>query len=108
MQSISTRSYLKYLTEKSLLTEEATKHFKKKILLRQSKADNYIPSNDEVIKAYSKINDRRYQKIFKLLAFSGARITELVKMVKEYDPSKLIIEEKFAKYQLHYNRGHKS
>ena len=29
-------------------------------------------------------------------------------MVKEYDPSKLIVEEKFAKYQLHYNRGHKS
>ena len=108
MQSISTRSYLKYLTEKSLLTEEATKHFKKKILLRQSKADNYIPSNDEVIKAYSKINDRRYQKIFKLLAFSGARITELVKMLYEYDPSKLVVEEKFAKYQLHYNRGHKS
>ena len=29
-------------------------------------------------------------------------------MVKEYDPSKLIVDGKFAKYQLHYNRGHKS
>ena len=31
-----------------------------------------------------------------------------MKMVKEYDPSKLIVDDKFAKYQLHYNRGHKS
>ncbi len=108
MQSIALRSYLNYLVEKSILTEEGLKTFKKKVPLKQSKADNYIPSNEEVMKAYSKINDKRYKTIFKLLAFSGARITELVKMVKEYDSSKLIEEEKFAKYQLHYNRGHKS
>ena len=81
--------------------------FKKKLPLRQSKADNYIPSNDEVVSAYKQLKEKRFQTIFKLLAFSGARITELVKMVKEYEPSKLIVEEKFAKYQLHYNRGHK-
>ena len=40
MQSIAIRSYLKYLTEKSLLTEEGAKHFRKKVPLRQSKADN--------------------------------------------------------------------
>jgi len=82
--------------------------FKKKLPLKQSKADNYIPSNDEVIHAYEQLKDKRFQTIFKLLAFSGARITELVKMVKEYEPSKLIVNDKFAKYQLHYNRGHKS
>ena len=107
MQSIALRSYLNYLAEKSILTEEGLKTFKKKVPLRQSKADNYIPSNEEVMSAYSQIKDKRYQTIFKLLAFSGARITELVKMVKDYDPSKLIVNEKFAKYQLHYNRGHK-
>ena len=107
MQSIALRSYLTYLVQKSLLTEEGAKHFRKKVPLRQSKADNYIPTNEEVIGAYSQIEDKRYKTIFKLLAFSGARITELVKMVKEYDPSKLIVNKKFAKYQLHYNRGHK-
>ena len=60
-----------------------------------------------MIGAYSKIEDRRYKTIFKLLPFSGTRITQLVKMVKEYDPSKLIENDRFAKYQLHYNRGHK-
>ena len=107
MQSIALRSYLTYLVQKSLLTEEGEKHFRKNVPLRQSKADNYIPTNEEVIGAYNQIKEKRFKTIFKLLAFSGARITELVKMIKEYDPSKLIIEEKFAKYQLHYNRGHK-
>jgi intergrase/recombinase len=107
-QSIAVRSYLNYLLSRSLVSDEEITRLKKKLPLRQSKADNYIPSNDEVISAYKQLKDKRFQVIFKLLAFSGARITELVKMVKEYDPTKLIVEEKFAKYQLHYNRGHKS
>ena len=107
-QSIAERSYLIYLSQKSLLSDEQVARFKKKLPLKQSKADNYIPSNDEVIHAYKQLKDKRFQTIFKLLAFSGARITELVKMVKEYEPSKLIVNDKFAKYQLHYNRGHKS
>ena len=106
-QSIAARNYLNYLSQKSLLSDEQMARFKKKLPLRQSKADNYIPSNDEVVSAYKQLTDKRFQTIFKLLAFSGARITELVKMVKEYEPSKLIVEEKFAKYQLHYNRGNK-
>ena len=107
-QSIAVRNYINYLSEKSLLSDEQVARFKKKLPIRQSKADNYIPSNEEVLKAYSQIKDKRFQTLFKLFAFSGARITELVKMVKEYDSSKLIVDDKFAKYQLHYNRGHKS
>ena len=107
-QSIAARNYLNYLSKKSLLRDEQMARFKKKLPLRQSKADNYIPSNDDVVSAYKQLKDKRFQTIFKILAFSGARITELVKMVKEYDPSKLIVNDKFAKYQLHYNRGHKS
>ncbi len=93
--------------QKSLLTDEEANRFRKKIPLRQSKADNFIPSDEELINAYNKISDKRFKIIFKLLAFSGARITELHIMQKEYDPSKLIVNDKFAKYQLFYNRGHK-
>ena len=81
--SIAVRSYLNYLSEKSLLS-------------------------DEVIRTYKQVKDKRFQTIFKILAFSGVRITELVKMAKEYNPSKLIVNDKFSKCQLHYNRGHKS
>ncbi len=106
MQSIALRSYLNYLASKSLVSNEDVTIYKKKLPIIQSRADNYIPSDDEVINAYKKL-DERYQNIFKLLAFSGSRITELVKMITEYDPSKLIVNDKFAKYQLHYNRGQK-
>ncbi len=107
MNGIGVRSYIQYLVQKSLLTDEEANGFRKKIPLRQSRADNFIPSNEEVITAYNKISDKRFKIIFKLLAYSGARITELHIMLKEYDPSKLIVNEKFAKYQLFYNRGHK-
>ncbi len=108
MQSIALRSYLNYLLSKSLISNEYVMALKKKLPIKQSKADNYIPSNEEIVKAYKQISVKSYQTLFKLLAFSGARITELEKMVKEYDPSKLIVNEKFAKYQLYYNRGHKN
>lgn len=107
MQSIALGSYLTYLVQKSLLTDDEAKYFEKNVPLRQSKVDNYIPSNEEVVNAYKQLNDEKFKTIFKLLAFSGSKITELVKMIKEYAPSKLILNEKFAKYQLHYNRGHK-
>lgn len=107
MQSVALRSYITYLVQKSLLTDEEANRFRKNIPLRQSNADKYVPSNEEVINAYNKIEDKRFKTVFKLLAFSGARITELHMMLKDYDPSKLITNEKFAKYQLHYNRGHK-
>ena len=60
MQRIAVRSYLNYLVQKSLLTEEGAKHFGKKVPLRQSKADNHIPTDEEVIEAYSQIKDKRY------------------------------------------------
>jgi len=60
-----------------------------------------------VINGYNKISDKRFKTIFKLLAYSDARIAEFEKMIKEYDLSKLIMNDKFAKDQLHYNRNHK-
>ncbi len=107
MQSIALRSYLNYLLSKSLVSEEELTIYKKKLPIKQSRADHYIPTNEEVINAYKKL-DKRYQTIFKILAFSGSRITELVKLITEYDPSKLIVNEKFAKYQLYYTRGYKN
>jgi intergrase/recombinase len=80
MQCIALRSYLSYL-QRLLLTDEGAKEIRKRVSLIQSKVDNYIPTNEKVIGAYSKVKDKRYKTIFKLLAFSGARITELMKMV---------------------------
>jgi intergrase/recombinase len=48
----------------------------KKVPLRRSRADNYIPTNEEVIGAFDQIDDKRYKTILKLLAFPGARITK--------------------------------
>lgn len=42
-ESSALRSYLKYLTIKSTISDEEADKFRKNIPSRQSKADNYIP-----------------------------------------------------------------
>ena len=54
-----------------------------------------------------KSKKERDRILFQVLAFSGVRVTELVKMLREYDPSKLISEHCISKYPLNYNRGNK-
>ena len=45
--------------------------------------------------------------VFSTLAVSGIRIMELVKMMKEFDRDKLIVNHDIAKYPLNYFRGRK-
>lgn len=45
--------------------------------------------------------------MFLIRAYSGIRGTELVKIVREFDKDKSIVNEKIAKSQLFYTRGHK-
>ncbi len=68
-QSIAVRSYLNYLSEKSLLSNEQVTKVKKKLPLKQPKPGNYIPSNDEVVKAFKQLKDKRFQTIFNSLPF---------------------------------------
>lgn len=107
MQVIALRNYLNYLVQKSLVDESYANSLKKGLPLKESNPDNFIPSDEMVREAFGKITEKRYQTTFKLLAFSGARITEIVRMLKEFNQSKLTVEGNFAKYQLHYNRGKK-
>ena len=45
--------------------------------------------------------------IFEILAYSGVRVTEMVKMLKEFESNNLVRNEKFARYSLNYSRGQK-
>ena len=45
--------------------------------------------------------------VFTVPAVSGIRIMEIVKMMKEFDRDKLIVNHDIAKYPLNYFRGRK-
>ncbi len=104
---IMIRVYLNYLMDRGYLTEDDVNKFKKYIPQRKTGIDLYIPDNETVIKAYSKLKNDRDRTVFKVLLFSGIRATEVVKFLNEFDKEKLIINNKVAKYPLNYIRRNK-
>jgi intergrase/recombinase len=101
------RVYLNFLEENELLSGEDADYFRKAIPLRKTSSDGFMPSDGKVKEIYRKIDSETMKAAFSVLAMSGIRIMELVKLMKEFDRNKLIVNHNIAKYPLNYFRGHK-
>ena len=101
------RNYLNFLIENQYISKEAGETFKSVIPKRRVGTDNFVPNDDVCQKAFNSLKNERDRTVFKILMFSGIRISEVVKMVSEYNPSKLIVKGNFIKYSLDWDRGNK-
>ena len=101
------RAYLNFLEENEILSSDDAEYYRKAIPSRKTAPDGFIPSDDKVKDVYRKIESKTMKVVFSVLALSGIRIMELVKMMKEFDKDKLIVNHDIAKYPLNYFRGHK-
>ena len=101
------RAYINFLLENELITEETAVYFRKALPSRKTNVDGYVPTDQDIRGAYQKIKKEKDRILFQILSFSGIRITELVKMLRDFDPSKLISNHEISKYPLNYNRGNK-
>ena len=104
---LALRLYIKYLEETDQITTEHSQHLMKVLKVKKSRPDTYVPTDEKVKEAYHKLNEDRDKLIFQILAYSGARVTEMVKMLKEFEPNNLVKNEKFGRYSLNYSRGQK-
>ena len=102
-----TRAYINFLLENELITEETAVYFRKALPSRKTNVDGYVPTDQDIRNAYQKIRKGKDRVLFQILAFSGIRVTELVKMLREFDPSKLINDKEISIYPLNYSRGNK-
>ncbi|MCL5988963.1 MAG: hypothetical protein M1166_01370, partial [Candidatus Thermoplasmatota archaeon] len=101
------RAYINFLLDTEIIDEETAIYFRKALPSRKTNSDGYVPTDSDVKKAYENIKSEKDRLSFQILAFSGIRVTELVKMLREFDSSKLITEDEISKYPLNYNRGNK-
>ena len=83
---LALRLYIKYLEEVGQITSEQGVQLKRVLKVKKSKPDNYVPTDDRIREVIGKLTDQRDKIFFQILAYSGARITEMSKMLSEYDP----------------------
>jgi len=81
----------------------------KRIKVKKSGVDLYIPSDKEVVRALRKAcsSSTELSWIYKLLIYSGLRLEEAVKIVNESEETKWIKLDSFYKYPLSWKRGSK-
>ena len=101
------RTHINFLLDTETITEEDAIYFRKALPSRKTNPDGYVPTDSDVKKAYENIKSEKDRLVFQILALSGIRVTELVKMLRDYEPSKLITDNEISKYPLNYIRGNK-
>ena len=76
--------------------------------VKKSKPDTYVPTDEVVKQAYKKIKDERVKLYFEILAYSGVRVTEMAKLLSEFDAKNLVKLDTYARYTLNFKCGQKN
>ncbi len=98
------RNLLKFYEENELMSNELIEKYRKVVKIPQTGVDTFIPTDEQVISAYKKAKDERYKFLFKVLAVSGLRLCEGVWLFNNFEPKRLMITDKIAKYPLNLDR----
>jgi len=101
---VAVRNLLNYYETFELMDDEIINKYRKILKCARPNVDSFIPPDDLVREIYHKINREDYKLVYEILAFSGLRVTEVVKFLNEYQDNKLICNRNFARYPLFYQR----
>ncbi|AHF80191.1 integrase [Thermococcus paralvinellae] len=90
-----------------MISEEFASSLLKLLKERPDGIDVRLPSDEEVRQALSKVTREDYLLVGLVCVFSGIRVKEAIKLVNEFDRSKLHIEDGIAYYELGWRRKSK-
>jgi len=105
---IALRNFINFLEEIGAIAPEFANKLRKPLKVVRSNVDAFIPSDKDVINAYKKFDKEKYRIVFKILLYSGIRITETMQFINGFDRSRLMINGKIAKYPLFADRQSKN
>jgi len=105
----SIRVLVNFLEEFGLIGKSDANLIRSLVKIPKSGVDNYVPRNEEVLEAYSKIEKEETRLVFELLMFSGMRIVEASELLSKFEKSKLIALEEIgiSRYPISLLRGTK-
>ncbi|MFA4719898.1 integrase [Pyrococcus kukulkanii] len=98
------RNFINFLAEEEIIDDGSAALLKKPLKLKQSKPRQVFISEEEIREAYrelTKYYGYEAEVLLKLLVFTGLRLKQIVQMLNEYDPGKLVIVNgKVARYPM--------
>ncbi|ADB57926.1 conserved hypothetical protein [Archaeoglobus profundus DSM 5631] len=105
------RNLVNYLEEKKLISHETAKEIRKAVPIKKGKGDKIIPTDEDVregFEYYKRNLAEEYYLVALIIAFSGARLRHVLRMLEEWDPTYLVYTDDFARYEIgHLTMGHK-
>ncbi len=99
-QSRGLRKFLQYLDDVKGMEYPLgtrTDRWLKLIKIEQAVARQKEAADQDILEAYTQVLPE-YRTFYKLKCLSGARTEHLYEMIREYDPSKVIVEGQIARY----------
>ena len=105
--SKSIRALLNFLLDKEFISEEDAVYLKKPLKLMKSNPDVWVPSTDSVQHVINNCLDPDCLLFFKLLLYSGIRVTEAHRIFENFNKKKMHIVESIAYYDIDWTRGKK-
>jgi intergrase/recombinase len=101
------RSYLNFLVDTKRMSKERAEDWKEAMPLTKDDTDTWVPSIEQIKSTRDSCRDGVYTSMFKLLLYSGIRISEAYHIISTFDEKRLHIVGDIAYYDLDWNRGSK-
>jgi len=100
------RNLVNYCEERGVISPLKADELRRVLKCVKTRVDAYVPSDEEVRSALRKF-EGDYKLVFRLLAFSGLRVREAIRMLSEFDERRLMVSGNAAKYPLFSEKGSK-
>jgi len=107
---VAIKSFLKFLEEEGYKTASELLDYRNVIKIPKSgirDPEKAFTTTEKIIEALENTKDVKKAMIIRLLAYSGIRLSEAVEIISNFDESKLIVKENFARYPLHKTKATK-
>jgi len=102
------RIYLDYLYKLDRISWEEKERLKAIFKVKKSdEGDEYKINAENLVEATITLREGLYKTILELLLYSGVRLSEVVKMLKEWNEDRLECFDSFCRYKLKWRRGRK-